>query len=130
MVTHRRFDSLLPLVDPSKVDMNSRLSLLLNNNGITNMLAILLEMVKANSNANMLPKALRSIYTYEIGQAVKRSFKHQDHSDLLITQKLNSLLGIDFAQYGTTLQGPYELEPFQPRRLYITRGTTRECTGL
>ena len=59
----------------------------------------------------LIPRILRALYSYEIWQSVKRTYKNRDNADVLAQEKLDSLLGIDLEKHKTSLRPLFEAEP-------------------
>ena len=86
----KHFDFVLDFV----TEQDPELSYYIANNGLTNMIAPMLKILRSDSK-KFLPRILRSIYAFEVYQAVNRQFKSQQGSDELIRTRLHQLLGID-----------------------------------
>uniref|UniRef100_A0A7S0P1S1 Uncharacterized protein n=1 Tax=Calcidiscus leptoporus TaxID=127549 RepID=A0A7S0P1S1_9EUKA len=109
------FDYLMPhLINPR---CPQEKELFLNFNGVTNMIQPLWRLVCENKHAT-LPRILRSLYSFEIYQVVRRKCKNQPEGYAMET--LRRLLGVDLAQRGTPLPEPFT----RPAELYHCRSPT------
>ena len=93
------------------VDQDPHLSYYIGNNGITNMISPLIDLVKNNKTDN-IHRILSALYSFEVYQATRKIFKGDDaHTKKL--ELLNDLLGINFDTYSTPLSEDFEdnIEP-------------------
>jgi len=96
------FDYLMPhLIRPRHPD---NMEFFLNFNGVTNMIQPLWRLV-CEGKCAMLPRILRSLYSFEVYQIVRRKCKNQPEGYAMST--LCRLLGIDLAVRGTPLPHPF-----------------------
>ena len=128
------FDHILPYLHDQVETEKLNLCYFLNNNGMTNMMYPILQILLStpkylkavnrftedstsmslndlNHSKKLMPRILRSIYSYEVWQAVKRTFKNQDNAHLLTKTALLDILGIDLVKYKTTVALLFEKEP-------------------
>jgi hypothetical protein len=125
------FDHILPYLHDQEETEKLNLSYFLNNNGMTNMMYPILQIlisspkylkatnresgdntsIPRNYSIKLMPRILRSVYSYEIWQAVKRTFKNQDNAHILIKDALLDLLGVDLINRKTALSPLFEKEP-------------------
>ena len=125
------FDHTLPYLHDQEETEKFNLSYFLNNNGMTNMMYPILQIlisspkyliatnresddntsIPRNYSIKLMPRILRSVYSYEIWQAVKRTFKNQDNAHILTKDALLDLLGIDLINKKTALSPLFEKEP-------------------
>ena len=125
------FDHILPYLHDQEETEKLNLSYFLNNNGMTNMMYPILQIlisspkyqkatnrescdntsIPSNHSHKLMPRILRSIYSYEIWQAVKRTFKNQDNAHVLIKDALLDILGIDLINRKTVPSPLFEKEP-------------------
>lgn len=90
------FDHILPYI----VDQDEKLSYYIGNNGVTNMLSVMMKIIKAGNTKN-IGRILRALYSYEINQAVKRKYKYQDNGELVMAKDLVELVGVDLEKFKT-----------------------------
>ena len=131
------FDHILPYLHDQVETEKLNLCYFLNNNGMTNMMYPILQILLSapkylkatssiratedntsmslnnndlNQSKKLMPRILRSIYSHEVWQAVKRTFKNQDNAHLLTKAALLDILGIDLMKYKTILTPLFEKE--------------------
>ena len=123
----RYFDHILPYLHDQEETGRLHLSYYLHNNGVRNMMYPILQIIqstpkyltatKRDESASsdcarkLLPRILRSLYSYEIWQSVKRSFKNMENSIPAIKQALHEILGIDLEKHKTILAPLFDAEP-------------------
>jgi hypothetical protein len=125
------FDHILPYLHDQEETEKLNLSYFLSNNGMTNMMYPILQIlisspkylkatnresgdntsIPSKYSIKLMPRILRSVYSYEIWQAVKRTFKNQDNAHILIKDALLDLLGVDLINRKTALSPLFEKEP-------------------
>ena len=125
------FDHILPYLHDQIETEKLNLCYFLNNNGMTNMMYPILQIllsspkylkainrvtedntsISLNHSKKLMPRILRSIYSHEVWQAVKRTFKNQDNAHLLTKAALLDILGIDLIKYKTNVAPLFEKEP-------------------
>ena len=128
------FDHILPYLHDQSETEKLNLCCFLNNNGMTNMIYPILQILLStpkylkainrviedntsmslnniNQSKKLMPRILRSIYSHEVWQAVRRTFKNQDNAHLLTKAALLDILGIDLLKYKTNVAPLFEKEP-------------------
>ena len=121
------FDHMLPYLHDQEESGRLHLSYYLHNNGVRNMMYPILQIIQstpkflaatkrdqltsADCARKLLPRILRSLYSYEIWQSVKRSFKNMENSIPAIKFALHEILGIDLDKHKTLLTPLFEAEP-------------------
>ncbi|AYV83841.1 MAG: hypothetical protein Hyperionvirus12_38 [Hyperionvirus sp.] len=85
------------------VDQDEKLSYYLGNNGVTNMIGVLMKIIKGGNTKNVR-RIMRALYSYEINQAVKRKYKYLEHGDVVMREDLNKLVGLDLERFKTKTQ--------------------------
>ena len=98
------FDHVLEFVK----DQDENLSYYIANNGVTNMIAIIMKLVKMGGQEKYLVRIMRALYSYEINQAIRRKFKNLEHHEHLMVKALNDLLGIDLEKNKVILKPFFE----------------------
>jgi hypothetical protein len=120
------FDHILPYLHDQEESGKRHLSYYLHNNGVRNMMYPILQIIQstpkyltatnrdqsASSDCarKLLPRIFRSLYSHEIWQSVKRTYKSHENPIPLIKQALHEILGIDFEKNGTVLAPLFESE--------------------
>ncbi|XWV26343.1 hypothetical protein QJ857_gp0731 [Tupanvirus soda lake] len=100
------FDHVMPYIkeqDPS-------LMYFIGNNGLTNMIHPLYILIKTK-NTTFIPQILRSIYSYEAYQTIKRIIKKQELKDKFVQETLHKILGINLVEHATPITPPFEPNP-------------------
>lgn len=92
------------LINPMN-NNNSDKSFFICNNGVTNMINPLYNIIKLNETDNIKP-ILRAIYSFEAAQIMKKQMKDSN----FINNSLNSLLKLDFEKFGTPVKPVFEPE--------------------
>ena len=100
------FDHVMPYLKPQPAG----LSYYIANNGVTNMIAPLIHLLRKGP-CDFIPEILRALYSYEVWQAVRRRFRHKDNSDLLTLEALDRLVGMDLDTHKTPLTPMFEPNP-------------------
>ncbi|AYV80409.1 MAG: hypothetical protein Harvfovirus1_34 [Harvfovirus sp.] len=90
------FDHVLAYI----VDQDEKLSYYIGNNGVTNMISVIMRLV-AQGNVKNMTRIVRALYSYEINQAVKRRYKYMDHGEGAMAKDLMELVCIDFEKNKT-----------------------------
>lgn len=82
-------------------EQDSNLSYYIGNNGLTNMIHPIYKLIK-NKDTQHLHKIMRSIYSFESAQMMKKHIRHIDGfaNPNIIKETLNKLLGVDFETHG------------------------------
>jgi hypothetical protein len=124
------FDHILPFLDDQEDAEKHNKLYYLDNNGITNLLYPILQILVATpkylrainrtaaspDNAKkLMPRILRGLYSHEVWQAVRRMYKYMDNSDVVAKAALMDLLGIDLVKYRTPLTALFEAEAADPQ---------------
>jgi len=111
-VANKHFAHVMHLIDKPIAQEDEDLSYFINNNGITNMINPIYNMVK-EGRTKYLSNVIRSAYSYEASQVIRSFLKKNNYENrrqgALIT--LNDLLGIDYERYGNKPQEPFVPEP-------------------
>lgn len=85
-------------VEPLLIDQQPRsLSYYIGGNGTTNMLLPLLSIVNSPEKQDLLPRILRALYTFEVWQMVRKSYRHKEQADVILKNMLHKLLSLDLA---------------------------------
>ena len=109
------FDYVVDIIDePTDYEKENKLSYYISNNGVTNMISPLINIVQLELDtengeayrAKYIPNILRALFSFETHQVMRKLYRSD--SDCYIKRKalLDRLLGINFEKYGT------ELPPF------------------
>ena len=128
------FKYVLPLIkEQSAEDKANNLSLYIGNNGVTNMIGPLIdimeEAVKGNpEKSNFAPDILRALFSFEFYQVIRKFHRSDDDGYLKREKMLNDMLGIDYAKYGTVLPSHFELneKPVFHREAHLNEGIYKE----
>lgn len=104
------FDHVKALV---KKQNDEKLSFYIGNNGISNFISPLFRLYKENDEEKLklVPSTLRSLYSHETWQGIRRAYKNKEHSEDIARDMLHKLLGIDFEKNKTPLRDLFEAEP-------------------
>ena len=110
------FDYVVPLFkQQSEEDKNNNLSFYISNNGTTNMVSPLIDVMEEvhknaenNSRAQFLPAALRALYSFEFHQVIRKFHKSDSDGQAKRKAMLDEILGIDFSKYATALPDYFE----------------------
>jgi hypothetical protein len=121
------YDHILPYLHDQEESGKSHLSYYLHNNGVRNMMYPILQIIQstpkfltathrdpsASSDCarKLLPRIFRALYSHEIWQSVKRTYKSRENPIPLVKQALHEILGIDLEKYRTVLTPLFEAEP-------------------
>jgi hypothetical protein len=124
------FDHILPFLDDQEDAEKHNKLYYLDNNGITNLLYPILQIlistekylkaikcttVSPNNAKKLMPRILRGLYSHEVWQAVRRTYKYMENSDVVAKAALMDLLGIDLVKHKTHLTPLFEAEPADPQ---------------
>ena len=105
------FSYLYPILK-NQIDTNDKYSIFMNNNGVTNMTAPLVHILKTYSEENktkIIPKILRALFQYETYLVCRKMIRMYDKGDnKYINGYLYDLLGVDLDKYGTKLSPMFE----------------------
>ncbi|ORY32426.1 hypothetical protein BCR33DRAFT_771424 [Rhizoclosmatium globosum] len=107
------FNHLLPLFESTQVE---GMAMNIGGDGIaTALVPIIHHLKKSEPKAvyltNVLPKALRALYSFEVWATIRRMYRHQEQPDKIITALLDKLLEINLDKTRYEVQPPFELEP-------------------
>lgn len=111
------------MVEQSDEDKTAQLSFYLKNNGITNMIAPMIDIItQYPEKKKHIPAMLRALFSFEIYQSTRKI--HKSDSDRIEKRKaiLDQLLGIDFTKYNTPTPNmfqAYAKPPNHNRKYYI-----------
>jgi hypothetical protein len=100
---------------------SSKASFYLANNGITNLLNPLITILSSSSSKEedprkrCIPAILRALYTFEIWQAVRKCYTHEQNSKEIIADQLQRLLRFDVQKNAVKVQELFEKEPENPQ---------------
>jgi hypothetical protein len=102
------FDHVLPHIR----DQDTDLTFYIANNGLTNMISPIYKLIKSN-NTKFMSQILRSIYSFEAYQIVRRIIKKSgiEPRGQFISDTLHKLFGIDFNRYGIPVTPLFEANP-------------------
>ncbi|XWV25083.1 hypothetical protein QJ856_gp0694 [Tupanvirus deep ocean] len=100
------FDHVMPYIK----EQDPKLTYFIGNNGLTNMIHPLYKLVKSNKTT-FIPNILRSIYSYEAYQTIKRIIKKQETKDKFVEDTLHKILGIDLVGHATPITPLFEPNP-------------------
>jgi hypothetical protein len=124
------FDHILPFLDDQEDAEKHNKLYYLDNNGVTNMLYPILQILIAapkylkainrtaaspNNAKKLMPRILRGLYSHEVWQAVRRTYKYMDNGDVVAKAALMDLLGIDLVKHKTPLTARFEAEASDPQ---------------
>ena len=117
MVASRdHFSYLYPLLQ-NQINDTSKLSLYINNNGVTNMTSPMVNVLKTYSEEDkkkIIPKILRALYQYETYLVCRKMIRTNETGDgKYINEYLEDLLGIDYEKYGIKLVPLFETPPLK-----------------
>ena len=121
------FDHILPYLHDQEIAEKTNLSYYIHNNGVTNMMYPVLQIIQStpkylkatkrdqsgqlDCTDKLLPRIYRSLYSYEVWQSVKRSFKNIENPIPVIKEALYEILGINVEKYKTNVTPLFEAEP-------------------
>lgn len=128
---HGNFNYLLDFVGDANTIKNHNdpgMCFFVNNNGITNITDVILQCTnptmmaarpdKQGTQAEVaalgmenMPRILRTIYSFEVYQVVRKIFKREEDQEPFIQKQLHELLGIDLTKNATPLQPLFDNEP-------------------
>ena len=117
MVASRdHFSYLYPLLQ-NQINDTSKLSIFMNNNGVTNMTSPMVHVLKTYSEEDkkkIIPKILRALYQYETYLVCRKMIRTNETGDgKYINDYLEDLLGIDYKKYGVELVPIFETPPLK-----------------
>jgi len=117
MVASRdHFSYLYPLLQ-NQINDTSKLSIFMNNNGVTNMTSPIVHVLKTYSEEDkkkIIPKILRALYQYETYLVCRKMIRTNETGDgKYINDYLEDLLGIDYKKYGVELVPIFETPPLK-----------------
>ena len=117
MVASRdHFSYLYPLLQ-NQINDTSKLSIFMNNNGVTNMTSPMVHVLKTYSEEDkkkIIPKILRALYQYETYLVCRKMIRTNETGDgKYINEYLEDLLGIDYKKYGVELVPIFETPPLK-----------------
>lgn len=106
------FNHIMPYIK----DQNEEYTYYIGNNGYSNMISTLYRLIKKN-NTKHISKILRSIYSFEAYQVMRRVTKKHglDQRNDYIETLLYQLLGIDLTKYATPLTDLFEPDDPHPK---------------
>jgi hypothetical protein len=111
------FSYLYPLLK-NQINDESKLSIFINNNGVTNMTSPMVHVLRTYSEEDkkkIIPKILRALYQYETYLVCRKLIRTNETGDnKYINEYLEDLLGIDYNKYGTQLVPIFETPPLKP----------------
>lgn len=85
-------------------------SYFINNNGLTNMLALLGQMYQKH-DVKFMPDILRAIYSYESYQTIKKILNKEEDKGQYVQDTLQQMLGLDYETYGVKVGDPFTETP-------------------
>ena len=110
------FSYLYPILQ-KQINDNSKLSIFMNNNGVTNMTSPIVHILKTYSEEDkkkIIPKILRALYQYETYLVCRKMIRTNETGDgKYINEYLEDLLGIDYEKYGIKLVPLFETPPLK-----------------
>ena len=111
------FSYLYPLLE-KQINDDSKLSIFMNNNGVTNMTSPLVHILKTytlEDKKKIIPKILRALFQYETYLVCRKMIRTNETGDnKYINDYLEDLLGINYEKYGTKLVPIFETPPLKP----------------
>ena len=118
MVASRdHFSYLYPLLK-NQINDTSKLSIFMNNNGVTNMTSPLVHIIKTypdEDKKKIIPKILRALFQYETYLVCRKMIRTNETGDnKYINEFLEDLLGINYEKHGTKLVPIFETPPIKP----------------
>lgn len=103
------FDYVPTLIKPMiGEDKKNNLSLYIGNNGIMNMIGSQISIQNIPGKLNMMSDILRSLYTFEFYQVMKKFYRSDNDGYIKHKQMLDNLLEIDYNKYATQLSPLFE----------------------
>ena len=117
MVASRdHFSYLYPLLE-NQINDTSKLSLFMNNNGVTNMTSPIVHVLRTYSEEDkkkIIPKILRALFQYETYLVCRKMIRNNETGDnKYINEFLEDLLGINYEKFGTPLVPIFETPPLK-----------------
>ena len=117
MVASRdHFSYLYPLLE-NQINDTSKLSLFMNNNGVTNMTSPIVHVLRTYSEEDkkkIVPKILRALFQYETYLVCRKMIRNNETGDnKYINEFLEDLLGINYEKFGTPLVPIFETPPLK-----------------
>ena len=110
------FSYLYPILK-DQIHDESKLSIFMNNNGVTNMTSPLIHILRTYPEEDkkiIIPKILRALYQYETYLVCRKLIRTNETGDnKYINQYLEDLLGIDYQKFGTPLVPIFETPPIK-----------------
>ena len=108
------FDYVVDIIDePTDYEKENKLSYYISNNGVTNMISPLINVVQLeldggpeSGRAKYIPNILRALFSFETHQVMRKLYRSDSDGYIKRKALLDRLLGIDFSKYST------ELPPF------------------
>ena len=117
MVASRgHFSYLYPILE-NQINDTSKLSIFMNNNGVTNMTSPLVHILRTYSEEDkkkIIPKILRALFQYETYLVCRKMIRNNETGDnKYINEYLEDLLGINYEKFGTPLVPMFETPPIK-----------------
>ena len=110
------FSYLHPMLK-DQIHDDSKLSIFMNNNGVTNMTSPLIHVLRTYSEEDkkiIVPKILRALFQYETYLVCRKMIRNNETGDnKYINQFLEDLLGINYEKFGTPLVPIFETPPIK-----------------
>lgn len=109
------FDHVMPHMNVQPgMSANPKLSFCLGKNGVTNMIAPLMRIINDPEKAQFIAPIMRALYSFEVWQIVRKSFRHQENSHLVIEAALVQMLGVDVNRDRTPMTPLFEPNASNP----------------
>lgn len=104
------FDHVKPFLTEQN---NGKLSFYIGYNGISNMMSPLMRIYQSRDDEKikLMPKILRTLYSFEVWQGIRRHYKNKDDSEEIAKNMLYKLLGIDMVKHKVEVKPLYDQEP-------------------
>ena len=110
------FSYLYPFLQ-DQINDTSKLSLFMNNNGVTNMTSPIVHILRTYSEEDkkiIIPKILRALFQYETYLVCRKMIRNNETGDnKYINEYLEDLLGINYEKFGTPLVPIFETPPLK-----------------
>jgi len=122
------FDHVLPYLVPQAAQKKKPpQSFYLYKNGVTNLMSCFMKVLADPSKDELIAPILRALYSYESWQQVRKTYRHTEQRDEVISDRLKELLSIDIERDKTPMPEMYS-KPGSPmlHDLYELNGEALE----
>ena len=110
------FSYLYPILE-NQLNDTSKLSIFMNNNGVTNMTSPIIHILRTYTEENkkkIIPRILRALFQYETYLVCRKMIRSNETGDnKYINGYLEDLLGINYEKYGTPLGEMFDTPPLK-----------------